>query len=160
MASRASVLLARLNYLAIGNLGAARADADRTRTLMVNPAVFLLSGLIEWRVLKRESAEAEFQEALKMDFGECEAAFYLGGVRAELRKLPEAMAAMNQARQCYDLALTVRRKLFEEAMAKAVTPEAQARETARHERAIASVQKRRGDVEAAMGVLRKVQSTK
>ena len=148
------------NYLAVGKLGAARADADRTRTLMVNPAVFLLSGLIEWRVLKRESAEAEFQEALKMDFGECEAAFYLGGVRAELRKLPEAMAAMNQARQCYDLALTVRRKLFEEAMAKAVTPEAQARETARHERAIASVQKRRGDVEAAMGVLRKVQSTK
>jgi len=145
------------NYLAIGNLGAARADADRTRTLMVNPAVFLLSGLIEWRLLKRQTAEAEFQEALKMDFGQCEAAFYLGGVRAELRKLPEAMAAMSQARQCYDLALAVRRKLFEEAMAKAVTPEAQARETARHERAIASVQKRRGEVLEAIERLQRLQ---
>ena len=103
------------NYFNIGNNQAARADADRTRTLMVNPAVFLLSGLIEWRFLRRETAETEFQEALKMDFGQCEAAFYLGGVRAELRKVPEAMAAMNQARQCYDLAISVRRRLFEDA---------------------------------------------
>jgi tetratricopeptide (TPR) repeat protein len=105
---------------------------------MVNPAVFLLSGLIEWRLLRRETAETEFQEALKMDFGQCEAAYYLGGVRAELRKLPEALAAINQARQCYDLALAVRRSSYEDAMAKAVTPEARARESARHERAIAS----------------------
>ncbi|HKH72495.1 MAG TPA: hypothetical protein VKA59_14140 [Vicinamibacterales bacterium] len=61
----------------IHNNEAARADADRTRTLMVNPAVFLLSGLIEWRLLRRETAETEFQEALKMDFGQCEAAFCL-----------------------------------------------------------------------------------
>jgi hypothetical protein len=78
------------NDFNIHNNEAARADADRTRTLMVNPAVFLLSGLIEWRLLRRETAETEFQEALKIDFGQCEAAFCLGGVRAELRKLPEA----------------------------------------------------------------------
>jgi tetratricopeptide (TPR) repeat protein len=148
------------NYLSTGNNQAARADADRTRTLMVNPAVFALSGLIEWRLLRRESAETEFQEALKMDFGQCEAAYYLGGVRAELRRLPEALAAMNQARQCYDLALAVRRKLFAEAMAKALTPEAQARETARHERAIASVQKRRGEVQEAIAVITRVGSAK
>ena len=145
------------NYFSIGNNQAARVDADRTRTLMVNPAVFLLSGLIEWRLLRRETAETEFQEALKMDFGQCEAAFYLGGVRAELRKLPEALAAINQARQCYDLALAVRRKLFEDAMAKAVTPEARARESARHERAIASVQKRRGEVLEAIERLQMLQ---
>jgi hypothetical protein len=113
---------------------------------MVNPAVFLLSGLIEWRFLRRESAETEFQEALKMDFGQCEAAFYLGGVRYELRRVPDALAAFNQARQCYDLALAVRRKLLEDALAKAVTPEARARESARHEKAIANVQKRQGEV--------------
>jgi tetratricopeptide (TPR) repeat protein len=146
------------NYFNIGNNQAARADADRTRTLMVNPAVFLLSGLIEWRFLRRETAETEFQEALKMDFGQCEAAFYLGGVRAELRKVPEAMAAMNQARQCYDLAITVRRKLFEDAMAKAVTPEAIARESARHERAIALVEKRRVEVVDAIERLLKLQT--
>lgn len=145
------------NYLAVDNLTAARTDADRTRTLMVNPAVFLLSGLIEWRLLKRESAETEFQEALKMDFGQCEAAYYLGGVRAELRKLPEALAAMNQARQCYDLALAVRRRILEEALAKAVTPESKARETARHERAVASVQKRGAEVLEAIERLQRLQ---
>jgi tetratricopeptide (TPR) repeat protein len=134
------------NYFNLKDNQAARADADRTRMLMVNPAVFLLSGLIEWRFTRRESAETEFQEALKMDFGQCEAAFYLGGVRYELRRLPDALAAFNQARQCYDLALAVRRTVFEDSMAKAVTPEAKARESSRHERAIANVQKRRGEV--------------
>jgi tetratricopeptide (TPR) repeat protein len=146
------------NYFNIGNNQAARADADRTRTLMVNPAVFLLSGLIEWRFLRRDSAETEFQEALKMDFGQCEAAFYLGGVRVELRKVPEAIAAMNQARQCYDLAITVRRKLFEDAMAKAATPAAKARESARHERAIALVEKRRVEVVDAIERLQTLQT--
>lgn len=146
------------NYFNIGSNQAARADADRTRTLMVNPAVFLLSGLIEWRFVRRESAETEFQEALEMDFGQCEAAFYLGGVRAELRKLPESLAAMNQARQCYDLALNVRRKLFEDAMAKAATPEAKARESVRHERAIANVEKRRAEVLESIERIQKVQA--
>jgi tetratricopeptide (TPR) repeat protein len=148
------------NHYNFGNNQAARADADRTRTLMVNPEVFLLSGLIEWRFLRRGSAEIEFQEALKMDFGQCEAAFYLGGVRYELRKLSDALAAMNQARQCYDLALAVRRKLFEDSMAKAVTPEAKARESARHERAIAAIQKRRTEVAAVIEKLTEVQSSK
>jgi hypothetical protein len=85
-----------------------------------------------------------------MDFGQCEAAFYLGGVRYELSRLPESLAAMKQALQCYDLALAVRRKLLEESLAKAVTPEAKARETARHERAIARVQKRREEALAAI----------
>jgi hypothetical protein len=53
---------------------------------------------------------------------------------------------MNQARQCYDLALSVRRKLFEDALAKAATPEARARESVRHEQAIANLEKRRAEV--------------
>jgi tetratricopeptide (TPR) repeat protein len=153
------------NHFSTGNNQAARSDADRTRTLMVNPAVFVLSGMIEWRFLRREPAEVEFQEALTMDFGQCEAAFYLGGVRYELRRLPESLAAMKQALQCYDLALAVRRKLLAESLAKAVTLEARARETARHERAIASVQKRREEALAAIekvtaGEKYKVQSAK
>jgi tetratricopeptide (TPR) repeat protein len=146
------------NHFNIGHNDAARADADRTRTLMVNPAVFLLSGMIEWRFLRREPAETEFQEALKMDFGQCEAAFYLGGVRAELRKLPEALAAMNQARQCYDLALAVRRKLLAESQVRAGTPEQKAREVTRHERSIATVEKRRAEVLDAIDRLQKIQA--
>jgi hypothetical protein len=94
-------------------LALARADERRQTPLAFEAAVLLA-------LRATETAETEFQEALKMDFGQCEAAFYLGGVRAELRKVPEAIAAMNQARQCYDLAISVRRRLFEDAMAKAV----------------------------------------
>jgi tetratricopeptide (TPR) repeat protein len=146
------------NYFNIGNNEAARADADRTRTLMVNPAVFLLSGMIEWRFLRRVTAETEFQEALTMDFGQCEAAFYLGGVRAELRKLPEATAAMNQARQCYDLALSVRRKMLDDVLAGPGTPESTARDVARHRRSIARVEKRRGEVVEAIDRLQTLQT--
>ena len=124
----------------------------------MNPAVFLLSGMIEWRFLRREPTESEFQEALKMDFGQCDAAFYLGGVRAELRKLPEALAAMSQARQCYDLTLSVRRKLLVESQARAGTLEQKAREAARHERSIANVEKRRAEVLEAIDRLQKIQA--
>jgi tetratricopeptide (TPR) repeat protein len=145
------------NYFNIGNIQAARSDADRTRTLMVNPAVFLLSGLIEWRLLRRETAETEFEEALKMDFGQCEAAFYLGGVRFERAKLTEALAAMNQARQCYDLTLAVRQKLLDQVLAGPGTPESKARDAAKHRRSIATVQKRRDETLAAIDRMQKAQ---
>jgi tetratricopeptide (TPR) repeat protein len=146
------------NYFNLGNNASARADADRTRTLMVNAPVFVLSGMIEWRFRHLEPAETEFQEALKMDFGQCEAAFYLGGVRSEQRRLPEAIAAMNQARQCYDLALAVRRKAFDAMLAGPGSPESKSRESARHERAIAIVQKRQGETLEALERLQKAQS--
>jgi tetratricopeptide (TPR) repeat protein len=146
------------NHFNIGNNDAARADADRTRTLMVNPAVFLLSGLIEWRFLRRESAETEFQEALTMDFGQCEAAFYLGGVRAERARLPEAIAALNQAQQCYELALAVRRKLLAASQAGPGTLAMKAREAARHERSIVNVEKRRAEALAAIERVQKLQT--
>ena len=141
------------NHYNLGNNPAARSDADRTRSLMVNAGVFLLSGLIEWRFRHLEPAEKEFQEALVMDFGQCEAAFYLGGVRSEQRKLPEAIAAMNQARQCYDLTIAVRRKLRDTLMSGPGTPESKARESARHDRSIAAAEKRRDQAVQAIDML-------
>jgi tetratricopeptide (TPR) repeat protein len=141
------------NHFNIGDNPAARVDADRTRTLMVNASVFLLSGMIEWRFRHLEPAEKEFQEALVMDFGQCEAAFYLGGVRSEQGKLPEAIAAMNQARQCYDLTIAVRRKLRDTMLAGPGTPESKAREAARHDRSIAAAEKRREQAVQAISML-------
>jgi tetratricopeptide (TPR) repeat protein len=147
------------NHYNRDNNPAARADADRTRTLMVNAGVFLLSGLIEWRFRHLEQAEKEFQEALVMDFGQCEAAFYLGGVRSDQRKLPEAIAAMTQARQCYDLTVSVRRKLRDTTAAGPGTPESKARELARHDRSIAAAENRREQATQAITALEKMQST-
>jgi tetratricopeptide (TPR) repeat protein len=143
------------NHFNMGNNPSARADADRTRSLMVNAAVFVLSGMIEWRLTHLEPAETEFQEAITMDFGQCDAAYYLGAVRSQRSKVPEAIAAMNQARQCYDLAIAVRRKAIERVNAGPGTPQSRAREVARHERAIAAAEQRRTEAMSAIEKLQK-----
>lgn len=131
------------NHYNLGNNAAARSDADRTRTLMVNSAVFLLSGLIEWKGPRLPSAETEFEQSVAMDFGQCLGALYLGGVRVEQSKVPEAIAAMQQARQCYDLSIAVHRASIEKINAGAGTPATKARGVAREERLIADAQRRR-----------------
>ena len=72
------------NHLRLNDFQLARADADRARTLMSNSAVLVLSGVIEWRLGRLESAEKDFEGALAIDLGECEAAFDLGVVRDQL----------------------------------------------------------------------------
>ena len=79
----------------------------------------------------------------------------LGGVRSDLRKTPEGIAALEQARQCFDLSITVRRRAIGVINDGPGTPETKAREIARHERAIARAESRRADAEKAMATLRK-----
>jgi tetratricopeptide (TPR) repeat protein len=121
----------------------ARADANRTRTLMVNSAVFLLSGLIEWKAPRLLSAEKEFEQSVAMDFGQCLGALYLGGVRTELSKDLEAIAALQQSRQCYDLSIAVHRAAIEKINGGPGTPTSKARGVAREERVIADAERRR-----------------
>ena len=120
----------------------ARADADRAKALMVNAPTFVLSGLIEWVEKRLDSAEGEFQSALDLDFGQCDAAFYLGGVRAEKRSWPESLAAYLHAQQCFELSVTVRREAMAKLSATDASAAANAREIASHQRAIADAQKR------------------
>ena len=143
------------NYYYMDNAIAARVEADRARTLMVNAAVFVLSGMIEWRLTKPTTAEKEFEEAIVMDAGQCEAALMLGGVRSDLKKIPEGIAALEQARQCFDLSIVVRRRAIDVINDGAGTAETKAREIARHERAIARAESRRADAEKAIATLRK-----
>ncbi|MBM3820390.1 MAG: tetratricopeptide repeat protein [Acidimicrobiia bacterium] len=134
----------------------AREDADRAKPLMVNPALSVLSGMIEWRERRLESAEAEFQRAIELDFGQCDAAFYLGSVRWERRMWPESLAAFQHAVQCFELSVVTRR----EALAKlGPTPELaaqNARQMAAHEDAIGVAQKRRGEAEQNVASLKKL----
>ena len=114
----------------------ARVDADRAKTLMLNAAVFVLSGLIEWNERRLPGAETEFEEGLKMDFGRCDAAQYLGRVRVQRGKSPEALAAFRQAIQCFDLSITLRRRLVADIQAGPGSAATKARLAAGHERAI------------------------
>jgi tetratricopeptide (TPR) repeat protein len=134
------------NELQLNQVAVARNDADRARTMVANAPMFVLSGMIDWRLRRLESAEEEFQKALTMDFGQCEAAHYMGIVRAERARLPEATAALMQARQCYDLSLTLRREAIDKILGGSASEAAKARETARQERAIKDIEGRRQEV--------------
>jgi hypothetical protein len=88
-----------------------------------------------------------------MDLGQCESAFYLGGVRAELRNADPAIAALKQAIQCYDLNEVVRRKLIEEIAAGTASDTTKARQIGSHQRAIDHNTERKGQATKLIGQL-------
>jgi tetratricopeptide (TPR) repeat protein len=134
------------NYLRLENLQQARADADRARMYMSNSGVMVLSGVIEWRLERLENAEKDFEGALAIDLGECEAAFDLGVVRDQLGKMLEALAAFKQSGQCYDLSITLRREAIEKIRNGPGTESLKARDSARHERVLVDLAERRREV--------------
>jgi tetratricopeptide (TPR) repeat protein len=143
------------NQLRLNELQLARADADRARTLMSNSAVMVLSGVIEWRLGRLESAEKDFEGALAIDLGECEAAFDLGVVRDQLGKLVEALAAFKQAGQCYDLSITLRREVIDRIRRGHGSETLKARDSARHERTLVDLLERRREVARVVEAIEK-----
>ena len=143
------------NQLRLGNLPMAREDADRARTQMANARVFVLSGVIEWRMRRLETAERDFQQAVTIDFGECEGAFDLGIVRDEMGRMAESLAAFRQAGQCNDLSITLRREAIAKIEAGPGTPASRLRDAARHQRALEALEERRDEISRAIHVLEK-----
>lgn len=147
------------NRLRLEQLDAARADAERARSLMSNSRVYVLAGVIEWRMKALDAAARNFEQALALDFGECEAAFNLGVVRDELGRQRDALGAFKQAGQCNDLSI----KLREEAIARVTTgggtDTAKARELARHERTLKDLRERRDEVTRALAALERFQGS-
>ena len=141
------------NLLRIEQHDRARGDADRAKTLMSNAAVLVLSGVIEWRLRRLDTAEQEFQAAITVDFGECEAALNLGVVRDERRKPAEALAAFQQARQCYELSIALRREAIARVQGGPGTEATKARDAARHQRELADLESRRDEVLRAIALL-------
>ena len=143
------------NYLRLENLQQARADADRARMFMSNSGVMVLSGVVEWRLGRLETAEKDFEGALAIDLGECEAAFDLGVVRDQLGKLPEALAAFKQAGQCFDLSIVLRREAIDKIRSGNGTETLKARDSARHERVLADLTERRREVTRVVDAIEK-----
>jgi len=145
------------NQLRLGNLPMAREDADRALTQMANARVFVLSGVIEWRMRRLETAERDFQRAVTIDFGECEGAFDLGIVRDELRQFAASLAAFRQAGQCNDLSINLRREAIAKIDASPGTPSSRTRDAARHQRALRELEERRDEIARAIGALEKAE---
>ena len=134
------------NHLRLRTFQLARADADRARTLMSNSAVLVLSGVIEWRLGRLESAEKDFEGALAIDLGECEAAFDLGVVRDQLGKAARGAGGLQAGRP-------VLRPLDRGAPGGHRqdpdghgTETLKARDSARHERVLADLTERRHEI--------------
>ena len=143
------------NEFAIQDYQVAREDTDRAKARMINASVFVLSGLVEWNLLRLPTAESELEEALKMDFGRCDAARYLGRVRMQRNKPPEAMAAFKQAIQCFDLSITVRQTLIASIEKGAGSEATKARLIAGHQRAIDASIADRSECQQNMAILEK-----
>ncbi|HXD19137.1 MAG TPA: tetratricopeptide repeat protein [Vicinamibacterales bacterium] len=124
------------NEYHLARIDEARADTDKAKGLMHNAAVLVLSGMIEWHEHRLDESEAELQDALTLDAGECEAAFLLGSVRAERRQWTSGAAAFELAQRCYDLSVTLRRETIARITAGPGSEEGKARLIARQQRAM------------------------
>jgi tetratricopeptide (TPR) repeat protein len=115
----------------------ARIDTDRAKGLMHNASVLVLSGMIEWHDRRFDESEAELQDALTLDAGQCEAAVLLGAIRVERRQWASGAAAFELAQRCYDLSVTLRRETIARITAGPGTEEGKARQITRQQRAMA-----------------------
>jgi tetratricopeptide (TPR) repeat protein len=144
------------NEYQLNRIAAARADADRAKALMVNPALSVLSGMIEWKEKRLPSSEAEFQRAIEQDSSQCDAAFYLGSVRWERAKWSDSLAAFRHAEQCFELSVAARRETIARLSPNPETAAINARPIAAQEEAIALAEKRRAEAAQNVASLQKV----
>jgi tetratricopeptide (TPR) repeat protein len=139
------------NEYRLDDLVAARVDVDRAKVLDASASTLVLSGLVSWREKRIDVAEAEFQAALDRDYGFCEAATYLGGVRAERRHWTESLAAFQHAEQCSALSVAANRQAIADLSATDAGAKSHARRIASLERTAAEAERRRA--EAARNVV-------
>jgi hypothetical protein len=92
--------------------------------------------MIEWHEHRLDESEAELQDALTLDAGQCEAAFLLGSVRADRLQWASGAAAFELAQRCYDLSVTLRRETITRITAGPGSEEGKARLIARQQRAM------------------------
>ncbi len=143
------------NHYNLGNMDAARADVDVARGRSNSAATLVLAGMVAWRQQQLDAAEADFQAALDVDRGQCEAASLQGGVRAARTQWAEAVEAFQHAQQCFDLTIALRRKFIQEINEGPGSPEGKAGQVARHERALAEAQKNRDDAMQSVAAIQK-----
>jgi tetratricopeptide (TPR) repeat protein len=142
------------NEYRLDDLAAARVDVDRAKTLDASSSTLVLSGLVAWREKRTDVAEAELQAALDRDYGLCEAATYLGGVRAERRHWPESLAAFQHAEQCSALSVAANRQAIADLSATDAGARSHAWRIASLERTVAEAERRRAEAARNVAAIR------
>jgi tetratricopeptide (TPR) repeat protein len=143
------------NEYHVARIAEARADTDQAKRLMHSAPVLVLSGMIEWHERRLDESEAELQDALTIDAGQCEAAFLLGAVRAERQRWSSGAAAFELAQRCYDLSVTLRRETIARINAGPGSEAGKARQIARQERAMTEEAQHRDEAAQNVAQLQK-----
>lgn len=149
------------NHYTVGQLDESERDVEQAKKRMRSSAVFVLSGLVQWRKKRPTVAEREFLQAVEMDSMDCDAANYLGGVRVELRTWLPAAEAYARAETCRDREVAMQRATLADLIAHgapAAAVESQTKGIATSEQQAAEMAYNRGvmlanagDVDAAHG---------
>jgi tetratricopeptide (TPR) repeat protein len=149
------------NHYTVGELDESERDVEEAKKRMRWSAVFVLSGLVQWRKKRPTVAEREFVQAVEMDSMECDAANYLGSVRGELRTWLPAAEAFGRAEACRDREVATQRATLADLIAhgaSAAAVESQTKGIATSEQQAAEMAYNRGvmlanagDVDSARG---------
>lgn len=133
------------NHYNQGDIATARLDIAQARERGRGAPTLVLSGMVAWREQRLDEAEGEFQEALDIDRGQCEAAALQGGVRAARAQWERAAESFQHAQQCFELSMAVRRKLIEDIEQGPGSAAGKASQVSRHQRAFDEARQQRDD---------------
>lgn len=142
------------NLFHLGRHAEARVDADAAKSGTADPAVLVLSGMIDWRQRRLDGAGREFERAIQLDAQQCEARTFLAAVHAEQGRPQDSLAGFARARACFDEFLTARREELAKLEAGSASPETKARQRARDARLLADAMARRDEAERNERALR------
>ncbi len=112
------------NLNELGRLEEARRSADSARTFLVGqPEVLTLSGIIAYRQSRHGDAEKDLLGALALKPSECDAAYHLGKVYADLKSWLQSGLYFSGAAQCSEQQVWELDKKIAEIEASELSPE-------------------------------------
>jgi tetratricopeptide (TPR) repeat protein len=130
-----------LNEAELERLDAAWADVESAGKLWVNADVAKLAGLIAYRRHELPVARTKFDEAHRLNRGDCETGYYLGVVLAELADWPRTATVLVEAGTCLQSAERAYQEEIAAIRASNDPPARQASKIARREQYIAKARR-------------------
>ncbi len=121
------------NYTQTSDLDMAWVAIEEANRLWINSEVLKLGGIIAYRRLQRPTARERFEAALKLVPDDCETAFYLGTVHAEMRDWPLTRSIFTRTATCIEQARDGLKKEIAQIEASSWDPARKARQIARRE---------------------------
>ena len=126
------------NNVQVGRLDEAWADVEQAARLWVNSEVAKLAGIIAYRRRELPAALKRFEEARRIDDGDCETQQYIGTIHAEQSEWAPTATEYTSSAGCLEGARAELRKEIDRIQASTTTADRKARQIARREGQIES----------------------